>query len=255
MQAEAVTRLPRGPHKLLREEVLENQRERILLAVVSAVGTSGYGNTTISEITARAHVSRDAFYEQFAGKEHCFLAAYDRITQTLLDDLIAVGNSHSSWIEGVRGAAQTIVRFWRERPDMVRFWMFEIFALGSDGLHHRARALGRFERLLEAGAERAKTEQQGLPQVPSVIHHATVVSTLELVSQWILADGASEPYDLEETLLYLWLMDIAGHEVASLALSSTAGRRVAPDAAGEPRSRTARQRSSRHNGSGGRKSS
>jgi AcrR family transcriptional regulator len=219
-QAEAVTRLPRGPHKLQRGEVLEHQRERILSAVVSAVGSRGYGSTTISQITARAHVSRDAFYEQFTGKEHCFLVAYDRITQTLLDDLVAIGNSQPSWIEGMRGATRSIVGFWRERPDMVRFWMFEVFALGPNGLSHRATALRRFRRLLETVAERAKREQQGLPQVPSVIHHATVVSTLEFVSQWILGDGARNANDLEDTLFYLWLMDIAGHEVAARALSS-----------------------------------
>jgi AcrR family transcriptional regulator len=249
MQGEVVTPLPHGPHKLLREEVLENQRERILAAVVCEVGSRGYANTTISQITARAHVSRDSFYEQFAGKKDCFLAAYDRITQTLLDDLITVGNSQSSWIEGVRRAAQTIVRFWCEHPNMVRFWMFEVFALGSDGLRHRARALHRFERLLEAAAERAKSEQQGLPEVPSIIHHATVVSTLEFVSQWILADGASDPFDLEEALLYLWLMDIAGHEVAATALGSTDNDLVVQNAVGErQKSPDARQRAIRNSG-------
>ncbi len=248
-QGEARTRLPRGPHKLLPEEVFEHQRERILSAFVSAVGSRGYGGTTISEITAGAHVSRDTFYEQFTGKEHCFLAAYDRITQTLLDDLVAIGNSQSSWIEGMRGATRAIVRFWSERPDMVRFWMFEIFALGSEGLSHRTKALCRFERLLETAAERAKSEQQGLPQVPSAVHHATVVSTLECVSQWILGDGASDPRDVEDTLLYLWLMDIAGHEVAASALSSTASLLIAQDSAGERRrSPVARRRSSRHSG-------
>ena len=64
-----IERLPRGPHRLSREQVANHQRERILAAMIAAAGTKGYGSTTIGDITRRARVSRDTFYEQFANKE------------------------------------------------------------------------------------------------------------------------------------------------------------------------------------------
>src|SRR5207253_2083261 len=37
----------------------------------------GYPATTVADVVERAGVSRRTFYEQFADKEACFLAAYD----------------------------------------------------------------------------------------------------------------------------------------------------------------------------------
>ena len=62
-------RLPRGPHRLSREQVQNHQRERILSAVIATVGTKGYGSTTIGDISRHARVSRETFYAQFANKE------------------------------------------------------------------------------------------------------------------------------------------------------------------------------------------
>src|SRR5260370_5565213 len=72
-------RLPRGPHARTREEVAANQQARIMSAMIELVGKQGYGPTTVAQVTARAGVSRKAFYEHFANKEECFLATYDTI--------------------------------------------------------------------------------------------------------------------------------------------------------------------------------
>jgi AcrR family transcriptional regulator len=85
----ATDRLPRGPHRLSRAQVESHQRERILAAMIAVAGTKGYGSTTIRDITRRARVSRDTFYEQFANKEACFLAAYDVTTQRTLEVMAA----------------------------------------------------------------------------------------------------------------------------------------------------------------------
>ena len=77
-------RLPRGPHRLSREQVENHQRGRIVAAMITEAGTKGYGSTTIGDITRRARVSRDTFYEQFANKEACLLAAYDATTRELV---------------------------------------------------------------------------------------------------------------------------------------------------------------------------
>lgn len=45
--------------------------------MVAAVLRNGYSDATIAQAIAHAHVSRSTFYEHFADKESCFLAAYD----------------------------------------------------------------------------------------------------------------------------------------------------------------------------------
>ncbi|HET8672858.1 MAG TPA: helix-turn-helix domain-containing protein, partial [Thermoleophilaceae bacterium] len=82
---EQVTQLPRGRHRLTREEVFASQRGRMLDAMARAVAEKGYASTTVRDVIGRARVSRETFYEQFANKEKCFLAALDTAADALLD--------------------------------------------------------------------------------------------------------------------------------------------------------------------------
>ncbi len=213
-------RLPRGPHRLSRAEVESHQRERILAAMIAAVGTKGYGSTTIADITHRARVSRDTFYEQFANKEACFLAAYDAITRELLDEMVAAGTSRPSFVEGIREGVRAYLNFWSGRPDAARAWTLEVMAAGSEALTHREDALRRCANLYRAVAERARAEQPGLPRVPDVVARAIVVAAVELTTQYIREGRVSSLPELENDVLYLWLMVLAGHEVAAAALAT-----------------------------------
>ena len=72
-----LTGLPRGPHGLARELVTGSQRQRLLYAMTVVVAEKGYIATTVAHVTTRAGVSRKTFYEMFADKEECFIAAAD----------------------------------------------------------------------------------------------------------------------------------------------------------------------------------
>jgi AcrR family transcriptional regulator len=76
--------LPRGPHRLAREEVLASQRGRLLDAMAEVVAERGYGAATVADVIEHAGVSRKTFYEHFSSKEDCFLAAYDTGVEVLM---------------------------------------------------------------------------------------------------------------------------------------------------------------------------
>ena len=215
-----IERLPRGPHRLSREEVENHQRGRIIAAMIAEAGTKGYVSTTIGDITRRARVSRDTFYEQFANKEQCLLAAYNAITRELLDQMVAAGTSQPGYVEGIRDGVHAYLRFWSERADAARVWSVEILAAGEEALVQRERTLRRFTRLFQTMAERAATEQPGLPTVPDVVARAMVVAAVELTTQYIREGRVSSLPELENDVLYLWLMVLAGHEVAAAAVAT-----------------------------------
>ena len=79
----ALARLPAGRHGLPRSFVAHNQRLRILAALLRVLPQRGYVNTTIGHVIEEAGVSRAAFYQQFAGKEECFLEIYDLASRWL----------------------------------------------------------------------------------------------------------------------------------------------------------------------------
>src|ERR1700755_3613290 len=96
-EAPAAPRLPAGRHGLPREFIAQNQRERIITALVDTVAERGYNATTVANITKAASVSRRTFYEHFADKEACFLAAYDMVADHIRASMRAAAESFGDW--------------------------------------------------------------------------------------------------------------------------------------------------------------
>jgi AcrR family transcriptional regulator len=215
-----VDRLPRGPHRLSRAEVENHQRDRIRAAMVAAAGTKGYASTTIADITSRARVSRDTFYEQFANKEACFLAAYDGLARELLNVMVAVGTTQPNYVEGLRGGVHAYLEFLSARPEAARVVTVEVMSAGGLALEHHERTLRSSARLFQAVAKQARVERPELPTVPDVVSRAIPVAIIELITWYVREGRVASLHELENDILYLLLMGIAGHEVAAAALAS-----------------------------------
>ena len=80
-------RLPRGRHALDPEDVLADQRARLIAAVAPVVAEHGYEAMSVADLVKRAAVSRNAFYGNFADKQACFAAAHDAGHERLLASL------------------------------------------------------------------------------------------------------------------------------------------------------------------------
>jgi len=85
--ADASPRLPRGRHTLSRDQVVADQRARMMLALAEVMGEKGYGPSTVADVIGRAGVSRQTFYEQFSSKLDCFLATFDAAGEMLAGEL------------------------------------------------------------------------------------------------------------------------------------------------------------------------
>ena len=55
--------------------------------------------------------------------------------------------------------------------------------------------------------------------MPDAVARAMVVAGVELTTHYIREDRVSSLPDLESDVLYLWLMVLAGHEVAAAAVA------------------------------------
>jgi AcrR family transcriptional regulator len=184
------------------------------------VGTKGYASTTIGDISRHARVSRDTFYAQFPNKEACFLAAYDAITHELLREVVAVGTSQSSYVDAVRDGIRAYLKFWSERPEAARACTLEVMAAGENALAHRERTLGNFARIFRTIAERVAIEHPGLPTVPDIVPRASILAVLDLATEYVRQGRTSALPEMEDEIVYLWLLGLAGHDVAARATAS-----------------------------------
>lgn len=143
--------LPRGPQALPREQVGEHQRQRLHRAMVECVDEHGYAATTISQLVARARVSRRSFYEQYRNKDECLIGAYDEVVQRLGRRLDAAVDPAAAWPERLRTFLTTIFDAAADRPDAARLVCVEMGAAGPAGVQRWARGAERLQSLLIDG--------------------------------------------------------------------------------------------------------
>ena len=125
-------RLPPGRHGLPRDFVAESQRERLLNGVVEAVAAHGFNETTIGKITDAAKISRRTFYEYFASKEDCFLAAYEMIDAHVRGSMLAVSAPAEPWPEQVRARLAALLDVLSRDLAVARFFLVEPLAAGGE---------------------------------------------------------------------------------------------------------------------------
>jgi len=153
--------LPRGPHSLSREQVSGSQRQRLVAAMIDAIGEHGYVRTTVADVIARAGVSRKAFYEHFPNKQECFLTAYDTIVAEGAERVRSAYLQAGDMSDSARSAIGALFEWAIENPRVLRLVMVEIGAAGSAGIERRERVLDEFEALLR--------ERIGLQRAPGTL--------------------------------------------------------------------------------------
>jgi AcrR family transcriptional regulator len=216
--AEPSPRLPAGRHGLPREFITQNQRERIITAMVDTVAERGYNATTVAHITKAASVSRRTFYEHFADKEACFLAAYDMVADHIRSSMRAAAESFGDWPQQVRAALATMLRFLASEPELARLCMVEPVAAGGEiAARHRASMQG-FVEILKAG----RPEHSGERPLPEATEETLVGGIVSLIVREISAGRTTDLEQLLPDLVELILAPYLGNEEAERLARSDA---------------------------------
>ena len=155
-----VATLPRGPHKLPREQVVRSQRERLIRAIAEATAEQGYVQTTVADVLKRAKVSRETFYQQFSSKQDCFIAAYEQAAGAVLEMLEREARSDGPPLDRFSRTIGVYLDALASEPAFARLFMVEVYAAGDDVLARRAQIQERFEQLMISGyGARTDTER------------------------------------------------------------------------------------------------
>jgi AcrR family transcriptional regulator len=140
--------LPRGRHRLTREEVVASQRGRLLLGMAEAVAEKGYIRTSVAEVLKRVHVSRETFYEHFADKEACFLAAFDKAGELLEAGVReAAGTPDLPAMERFDRALTAYLDLMAREPALAKMFLTEIYAAGPAAADRRFEVQRRWVNL------------------------------------------------------------------------------------------------------------
>ena len=215
LQTDILNVLPRGRHAAPRPVVREAQRRRMLVAMVQAVAEKGYAWVAVADVIERAGVSRKTFYEQFANKDECFLAAYD----ATVDDLLATIDEAlealaPDWLRAHRAAVHAYLEALAARPQFAKAFLIEVLGAGPEALKRRAAVQERFAAQLEDVHRRARQDIPEIPEVPRHTFRAAVGAVNELVTAHVLEHGAPTLPELADAVLDVQLALLLGRHVA-----------------------------------------
>jgi len=178
MLTRADGRFPAGVRALPPELVRVIQRERLLVAMLSAVTETGYRALTVQDVLDSAGVSRPTFYEQFDDKENCFLAAFDAAAARLRERVgAATAAARPGWRDRLRGGIEGLVGFAAEEPEAARAVIVEARASSPAGLRRREALLDDFATCIDELADKVPAEPPAALAGAGVVGGSTPCST------------------------------------------------------------------------------
>lgn len=202
--------LPPGRHKLGRDYVEANQRERIMDAIADVTSLAGYVAMSVEEIIGTAGVSRRTFYDTFSGKEEAFLAALDEVVTTLLDRVGEAYRASDSFPAGVRESLAAFLQFVVDEPHHADMLLIESLAAGPAAIERRNRTLTTFASMLRTSAERLIGERRP----PDLTAETLVGGIYEVVYSRVIAGETKDLMSLLPDLAYSMMQPYIGDKAA-----------------------------------------
>jgi AcrR family transcriptional regulator len=211
--------LPAGRHGFSREQVAHKQRERLIAGLATAVAEKGYRAVTITDITKAARVSRRVFYENFEGKDECFLAAFEvvvgHIRELATDATVGAGD----WSGQAIAAARSVLLFFAAEPDLARLCLVESQAAGPAVSARFHEAVHEVVPYLEQGRGLRESDRE----LPPTTEESTLGALVLLAGRKVAAGEAEQLEELLPDFAEFILAPYLGaEEAARLAHSQAA---------------------------------
>jgi AcrR family transcriptional regulator len=168
--------------------------------MLETVAERGYEATTVPEVVARARVSRNAFYEFFADKTSCFIAACDEEASELLGVVVAAAAA-PAWTDALRAGTRAYLDWWSRRPAFARAYFIGLPMAGEPAAAQRERGYARFRQVFIELGRRARAEEPGLAPLPEVVPRILVLAITELVAEEVQAGRIRRLPALEEDIV------------------------------------------------------
>jgi AcrR family transcriptional regulator len=184
----------------------ESQRQRIIDAIVESCGEKTYAATTITDIVARAHISRTTFYKQFKDKRACFDAALDYCIVELQQVAAAAHSAPDPPAEAARKAATAVLEALAARPGLAQLLTGDAIAVDPSVIERYRRAtIPALEALWSTRGESVSIHTD-----PRLAFGQVQV----LILNQIATGKANRLPELLPEIVYLTVSPFGGHEEA-----------------------------------------
>jgi AcrR family transcriptional regulator len=175
----------------------EAHRERIVKGMVHAASRYGYAGASVARVIERAGVSRATFYEHFASREDCFLAA-NRQAVAAIRARLRRAVAASGPPDRLRAVLELVLEAAAANPACARVVLLEALGGPATARTEHERFLRRSEAWIEAQSRREGAPALHLPPIALTGALTGIVSSRLLTGQ-----AASLPCLLDPFLAWI----------------------------------------------------
>lgn len=192
------------------ELVNSPKREKILTGMLEAVGAEGYDGTSVRTVLDRTGLYRQAFYDHFADKDECYLAAFSAGVARLEALVRKAAASERSWRGQLRAGLGALLDRLDSEADVGRALFVEVHAAGPEALARRAESMKRAAHFIDL----ARTEV-GDGESPPPIAAEGIVAGIHAVIHSRLSSGAGDGFrELLPEFMYFAVLPYFGAAAA-----------------------------------------
>jgi TetR/AcrR family transcriptional regulator len=182
------------------------QRRRIIDAMIESCAEKTYAATTITDIVARARISRTTFYKQFDDKRACFDATLDHCLEQLRELAATAYSPEDAPADAARKAATAVIEDLAARPGVAQL-------LTGDAIAVDPSVIDRYRKATIPALQGLWAREDGDLELRTDPRLAFGQAQVLILNQ--IAIG--RPEDLPELLpeiVYLAVSPFAGHDEA-----------------------------------------
>lgn len=198
------------PHASALKLVTASKRETILEGMLHAVGSVGYETASVRTVLDHTGLYRQAFYDNFADKESCYLEAFDFGIERLDSLVTAAASSEESWLGKLRAGLGALLDALDRDADLGRALIVEVHAAGPEALSRRAATMKRITDFIDSARE-----IPGRGESPPPIAPEGIVAGIHAVVHARLATGTNEGFrELLPEFMYFAVLPYFGSDAA-----------------------------------------
>lgn len=183
-----------------------DQRRRIIDAMIDSCAEKTYAATTITDLVARARISRTTFYKHFEDKRACFDAAIDHCIAQLQAVAASAHDPDEAPAAAVRKATSAVIEALAERPGLAQL-------LTGDAIAVDPQVIECYRKATIPALEALWSRSDGSAKAHSDPRLAFGKAQVLILNQIAIGETNRLP-DLLPELVYLAVSPFGGHAAA-----------------------------------------
>jgi AcrR family transcriptional regulator len=192
------------------------KRQRILEGMLEAVGNAGYDSASVRMVLDQTGLYRQAFYDEFADKDACYLEALAYGVAKFEAIARAAAEPEDGWRAKLRAGIDVVLDALDADPAIGRALIVEVHAAGPEALKIRSEAMKQITNFIDS-ARHASTGTETPPPIAA----EGIVAGMHAVVHAKLATGDGDGFrQLLPDFMYFAVLPYFGAEVAGAEMKA-----------------------------------